>query len=661
MLYFYNKLILFLLPFSLLPILLHLLSQKKSRLVKFTYVNLIQKVLKIYSPKKKIIDILVVILRCLIIFFIVLFIARPIMYHNPDKKNTLNLLIAIDTSFSMKQKLNNITKFDLSKFLLLDILKELQNYNVKLQIVSFDEGVVPVSYGFSKVNSEVLNKLENINVSYKATNINSIFNYINDHFSNDNFIDKVIIFTDAARHIMSTNVEDKQVLYSNIKNTIEVLFCYPNFLENNAFIEDLKLSLKDEDIFEIIASFKVSPENKIGLDTKVFINDNLYENRNIVIPSLTEKFQYILDEEKIVGYFLIANDALNEDNYVFFTYSKPKDKKVICLTDEPLYLRGYDSVRFYLEKLNLSGIKTKVISLQDTKFVDYSGELVLSVGIDRIEDISRYINDVSGHIIFLDDTINIESYERYLNGIEFMELQENTKGYTLEIADDKDFNKFLEEFEYKKIKTHKRFLITITGSKKGWKIIARYNDGIPAILERSGIYLCNFPLNKNYSNFIYKPMFVGMLDYIIKKYQVDFLYTKPFYSVSEDIFLKGITEIVPIKVLSNSNSYYDKLGDFVKFNVPGLYKVTSLENRVDYVIAININPNESTVEILEKSQLRRYLKNLKIDFIDINNNKAKQQILQWCFGKEISDNFLVYAFLCFIIETIISRFGRRII
>lgn len=667
MIYFYNKFLLFFLPLSLLPILFHLLFEKKSKVVEFTYVNLIQKVISQHFPKKKIIDIIVMILRCLIIMLIILFFAGPVGYFNPSKKNALNIVLAVDTSLSMQQKILNTNKLELCKSYLHKLLVKLKDYNLKVKVITFDESLKVLAdniYDFK--DATLLEKISNITGTYKATNLSSLIEYLTSH---PQTFDKIIIFTDLAAHILDFQEYDlREILKKNEHTTIkpDLLFCYPEHTETNFYIEDLKFNLSNnKDVLELTPKLNASSATSDKVNIKFFVNDMIVDNRNIDF-SYNNKFSCFLETENMLGYFNLPTDSLLADNNFYFTFLPEKaEKKILCFINEPVYIKGIDSKKFYIENLSSTDFSVKILlTTEEYQPIEDTYDGIISINVNKIEDIEKYLNNIN--IFFINENINVESYESYFNGIEFIEIQENPSGFTFTPTDEnEEFKNFFEKFDYKNIKIYRKYLLNVVNKEK-WKILLKFYDGTPALLNNKDTYLFSFSIDRKDSNYIYKPLFVSFINYVLKNKTSD-IKTKNFYYVSELISLasENVVNISAIKQEDKrTGNYYEISYDGIKFFVPGIYRLETTKKDKIY-IAVNINPKESLTTIANKNDLKKKISYFKrfnnINFLDILKKNSEEFILQWCFGKDFSQKILVLLGVLLIFETILSRLiGRNL-
>jgi len=660
--YFYHKIWLILLPLSILPIVLHLLFVKKVKRIKFTYLFLIKKVLNQYLPKKRIVDIIVVILRCLIIFLIIIFLSYPVMHLSPKKK-TVDLYVLLDNSFSMRQKILNYSKFEHCKECILKLLSELSEIdNLKVKIILFNDTVEVLTPQFVSINKNFLEQIKSLKPSFKNTNLVGAIEYILTEIvkkAEKNSAYKILIFTDLAEHIVENYTLSLSSLPINFAN-IDIGFCYPKIEQKNFYFNSVNM-FYDDGFVEIKYIPENSPENKEEVISELSISNQPTDIKKVRTFELAN-FRFATDISKNLfgNLCLNINDTLVDDNKFYFSCKKEKQKKkVLCIINEPVYLKGFGSKKFYFENLSFPTVflEIKTFEQEEMLLENYGAYIFVDLpNLDLIENVSD-----KTIIIFPGETTDIDNYSSVLDGIEFIELKEGKNNVS--IGEDEEFNEFIEKFEYKNISVSKRFLITITNPSL-WKVLLTYNDGTPAVLNKNNIYLFSFLADKNWSNFVFKPAFVGMLKYIIEKNEKKEEKLKEYYFVGEEI---EIQNVVSIKQVVGENSFESKekykvlVDNKLTFFVPGIYEIEE-ENRKQ-IVAININPVESKIAIVNQSMLKKIFsqfKNVNITLFDIKEMKIKS-LIQWILGKDVSHDIIYLVVILFILETILSRLGKRMV
>lgn len=667
MIYFYNKIWLFLLPLSVLPIILHLLFVKKVKKVEFTYLFLIQKVLNQYLPKKRIVDIIVVLLRCLIIFFIIIFLSYPVMYSLP-KKNIINLYILIDNSFSMQQKIFNYTKFELCKEYIVKLLNQLTDVsNLKVKIILFNDSVEVVTPQFVAVNKKLIEQIVQLKPSFRNTNLNGAIEYVLSECiekqNEKNNLYKILVFTDLAEHIVQNNVTVATTSVAGFSNNIDISFCYPKIEQKNCYFNNVNVSQENE-LVEIKYIAETSPVNKEELVAELVVSNQKIDTKKIYTFDQSTSFKFINGTSKnLFGYILLnTNDVLSVDNKFYFSYEKNiQEKKVLCVINEPAYLKGFNSKKFYFENLSLPEVNLETKSFEQEKMLlPKNYEVYISVDLPNL-DLFEDISDKT-IIIFPGETADTDNYSTFLDGIEFIELKDEKQKLKFSLGEDEELNKFIEKFEYGNINVNKRYLITVTDTAK-WKVLLSYTDGTPAVLNKNNFYVFSFSLDRNWTNFVYKPIFVGLLKYIIVKDEKIGQKLKEYYFVGEQINSQNIVSVKQIgqNDIDEKEEYKIVEHNKIIFFAPGLYEISNESGK--QVVAVNIHPDESKTAIVSKNMVKKMFsqfKNLNIEFFDIKEMKIKQ-ILQWILGKDISTDIVYLIIIMFILETVLSRLGKRMV
>ncbi len=665
MIYFYHKIWLILLPLSILPIVLHLLFVKKAKRIKFTYLFLIQKVLNQYLPKKRIVDIIVVILRCLIIFLIIIFLSYPVMYLSPKKK-IVDLYVLLDNSFSMQQKILNYSKFEHCKECILKLLSELSEVaNLRIKIILFNDTVEVLTPQFVSINKNLFEQIKSLKPSFKNTNLVGAIEYVLTEIVKEvekNSVYKILIFTDLAEHVvqnytLSYYTLSLSSLSLNFAN-IDIGFCYPKIEQKNFYFNSVNI-FYDDDFVEIKYIPENSPENKEEVVSELLISKQATDVKKVRTFELANsRFATDISKNLFGNLCLNINDTLVDDNKFYFSCKKEKQKKrVLCVINEPLYLKGFGSKKFYFENLSFPIVSFEIKTFEQEEMLLENYDAYIFVDLPNLDLVENVSNKTI--IIFPGETTDIDNYSSVLDGIEFIELKEGKNNVSL--GEDEEFNKFIEKFEYKNISVNKRFLITITNPAL-WKVLLSYNDATPAVLNRNNIYLFSFLADKNWSNFVFKPAFVGMLKYIIEKDEKKEEKLKEYYFVGEEI---EIQNVVSIKQVVGENSFESKekykvlVDNKLTFFVPGMYEIE--EENGKQIVAVNINPVESKTAIVNQSMLKKIFsqfKNVNITLFDIKEMKMKS-LIQWILGKDVSYDIIYLVVILFILETILSRLGKR--
>ena len=101
---FINPNVLWALPLSLLPLILHLLFRRPPQVVAFSDIRFLKKIYERYRPRRKLKEWVVLLLRILTLLFLFLFFARPTFNWGGKlgAENAMALVILLDSSYSMR-------------------------------------------------------------------------------------------------------------------------------------------------------------------------------------------------------------------------------------------------------------------------------------------------------------------------------------------------------------------------------------------------------------------------------------------------------------------------------------------------------------------------------------------------------------------------------
>jgi hypothetical protein len=163
---------------------------------------------------------------------------------------------------------------------------------------------------------------------------------------------KVLIFTDLAKHIFLDNQETN--ILDN-KYNVDFLFCYPETSVNNNYFNNVDIFLYEK--FLNIKFVPVINEKNFPFTTQLYLENKLVDFVNI--DSIKEKYEFNYaigdDIKSFFGYLNLGQDSLSADNNFYF-YKKISDNtKIGCFINEPEYYKGISSIKYYIDKLSISG------------------------------------------------------------------------------------------------------------------------------------------------------------------------------------------------------------------------------------------------------------------------------------------------------------------
>ncbi|MEW6687396.1 MAG: hypothetical protein AB1393_14525, partial [Candidatus Edwardsbacteria bacterium] len=200
------------------------------------------------------------------------------------------------------------------------------------------------------------------------------------------------------------------------------------------------------------------------------------------------------------------------------------------------------------------------------------------------------------------------------------------------------------------------------------KILAKFTDGSPAILERTinrgRVILFPFGLNPLSTDLQFKAVFVPLIHKLVRYLATQEMEEKREYLVGEAVERKiqkkvagNILCLSPSgakEYLEPKNLRGEALVVIRETNEPGIYKMIRGNEEID-CFAVNVNTEESNVERSNETQLASLFKEAKPVLISATSEKERLSsvILQSRYGQELWKACLWMAFILMILEMVI--------
>ena len=614
-----------------IPLVIFLFNNSKQKRIKFSTLRFLNdnKIIKI--NRLKILNIFLLILRTLFIFFLLLLISKP--YFGDEVSNTnlsddkiLNVVL-VDDLFTSINGENEGYNF---KSKINDIINAIQNsypYNSRLVILSIERGLI--FDGFNKKNEEVFflndkfvqyKKFNNLNPNYRFETFFHIISNFNNH-SNlkiNNFYKKFVKDTNPSRtylHIIE-NVKDNQFINSVSEiNTSSNKLNY-EIIVGNTLDENVQLDLLVyQNFYEYNSKFKLNNSLPIiNRPLSISANSQFIDTLNV---SLNRNYQYELLFE-IVRKNSFGN-KISDDRYQDNTYSFVKNRpekvnlKVLYNNDK--------TMKIFKNIINSFKINTFII---DSSFFDI--EYIKTDGLNKYSKtaISNDTYVFLGYEIFNQSDIfhkisGSDLKNKILIFPSFADLINDT--ITINISDSLKVKSFLIDNNEKNYQTSK-FKDTSLFTKDSYKLKTYYyheniDNSIMYIDENVNVW-SKFYHDGNEIN-----LFGFMLDYgndFFSKMYVTFL--PIFYNIildektDFDYNLK-IGDSINFKQMKGKKVLNNVKGDSIIFSHNESKKVLSkgvqglIENdKVKNLYAFNIDPKNYSTESITDFEFN----NIKIDY-----------------------------------------------
>lgn len=344
MLTFINSVFLVVLSAAVIPLLIHLFNRQRTKKISFSSLRFLKIMEKKRLKKVKLLQWLLILIRTLIIIFLVLSFARPILRSDitiPLGNTEKTVVIVLDTGINMFAYDKNGMHFQRAKRKLKEILG-ICNKNDEIYIINSvtGENIKP-------------DRIDNVSCKYTATIWPDVYSRCTEILKNTARIHKqVFIISDFLFNALIQNNFDEIPVYYCLIGNQEI----NNFSVDTVMIKNSLLETGKPIVFEVTVSNrnKTSGDN---IDIHLYIDDNRAAHQQIQInagSSETIPLSFIPKEEKIYqGYIEISDDDLLVDNRFYFSFEIQSEIRMLLLENSSsLYLKAALEAITYKSNIN---------------------------------------------------------------------------------------------------------------------------------------------------------------------------------------------------------------------------------------------------------------------------------------------------------------------
>ncbi len=416
----------------------------------------------------------------------------------------------------------------------------------------------------------------------------------------------------------------------------------------------------------------------------------------------TLKFTSAVEKAGIhTGFFELTDDDLMIDNRRYFAFRIP-EKIIVLLVGENDGDTRY--LNLALNPSDASDATKEITQVSKGAFpaVDFSQyQVVIFSNLSKLSDVSlanleRFVRKGGGVFFLLGNRIDPEFYSKEIlkNFFELnigasMALTRSAGGFF-------DLEKFdlshpifqvYRNVEKEKLPVIKFFSIFQLPESENMRVIARFNSGKPALVEKSygagKVLLLAASLEKSEGELVMHPFFVPLINRSVEYLASDLsrldeeilVDSRMTRELPPDFEGKG-TELVdpqmkrtalqPSFSPGNGSAFGEQTDKLIiridDTSWPGIYSIFSRsasggEEVVDR-FAVNIDPKDSDQEKLDRTEVEKKLEGLSFFYINPQDDMEKS-ILQSRYGRELWKTFLWIALGLLILEMYLSRSRKK--
>jgi hypothetical protein len=639
--------VLYFLFLLVIPILVHLFQLRRFKKEYFTNVQFLKE-LSIQTRKSSTIKKwLLLFTRLLLLAFLIFAFAQPFFSAKDSKKNTNEMYIILDNSYSMQAKGK---KGELLKRAVQDLLEhtpEAQNFSLL---------TATETYWNTDIKS-IQKELQNIKYSATSFQLDNLIAKVNARKSA--FNKDIIVITDAV------GLNENQA--KSFRKEDNIYFIIPQAEQkNNVSIDSVFIKQNLDSFYEIGVKLSANGDgfkdipialyNKSKLTAKTLIN---FETSGNI---WTKTINFTIPKEDFYGYVSIADKGLAYDNTYYFSISKQSLTNIISIgeTEKSQFLaRIYTNDEFKYTNFPIANLDYNLLEKQDAivlneikdipqalqttlkSFVEKGGNLIVIPAQEtNVAQLNSFVSNFGG---LLYKTASVS--EKKVTKINFNHpLFSNV------------FEKKIDNFQYPSTKIS-------FGLSTTTPAILTYEDQSAFLSslsnDLSSVYVFAAPINKLNSNFQNSPLIVPTFYNMAQNRQKTSVNSiligenMPFVvdallSKDEILTVKNNSEsFIPVQQLLNTKvkvTFEDnpiEAGNFGIFN----------KNKLVQNISFNYNRTESNLSLTNPDIASNYkeIDDIETVFNSIQIDRTDTQIWKW---------FVILALLFLVVELLIQKFVK---
>lgn len=635
--------VLYFLFLLVIPILVHLFQLRRFKKEYFTNVQFLKE-LSIQTRKSSTIKKwLLLLTRLLLLTFLIFAFAQPFFAAKDSTKNTNEMYIILDNSYSMQAKGK---KGELLKRAIQDLLEhspETQSFSL---ITNSD------NYWNTDIKS-IQKELQNLKYSASPFRLENLIAKVNARKSA--FNKDIIVITDAI------GLEENQA--KSFKKEDNVYFFIPEAEQkNNIAIDSVFVQQTLDNFYELGIKLSANGDDSKDVSIALYNNNKLSAKTVINFETKEKTINFTIPKEDFHGYVSIADKGLAYDNTYYFSISKPSKTNVISIgdNDKSNFLgRIYTNDEFNYTNFPIASLDYNLLEKQDAIVLNELTDIPQALQ----TTLKSFVNKGGNLVVIPAQESNVSTLNSFLSNfgaLQFKTITSSEKKVTKINFNhplfSAVFEKKIDNFQYPSTKTSFE-LSTTTPAVLTYEDQSAFLTSLPNDL--SAIYVFAAPINKQNSNFQNSPLIVptffnmaqniqktGVSAIVIGENQpfvVDALVTK-----DEILSVKNATEsFIPVQQLLNTKvkmTFGDNPIEAGNFGVVNGEKL--VQN-----ISFNYNRTESNLALANPDIANEFkeVEDIESIFNTIQIDRTDTQIWKW---------FVILALLFLALELLIQKFVK---
>ncbi len=639
--------ILYFLFLLVIPILVHLFQLRRFKKEYFTNVHFLKELAIQTRKSSRLKKWLLLLTRLFLLACLIIAFAQPFFQAKDSKGITNEMFIVLDNSFSMQAKGK---QGELMKRAVQELLKNVPE-NQTFSLITNSE-----TFWNTDIKS-IQRELQNLKYSASPFVLDNLMAKIKSRKSPYN--KDIVIITDAV------GLQPKQL--KNIDSTSNAYFIIPKAEQkNNVAIDSVFIQQALDNFYEIGIKLSSYGDNEKDIPISLYNNKKLVAKTIVNFEGKEKSINFTIPKGDFNGYAAIDDNALQYDNQLFFSISKPQKMNIVSIgqPEKSSFLKKiYSDNEFIFNNFDLKTLDYNILEKQDAIILNEVPEVP-----QALQTTLKTFVEKGGNLIVIPSSessiSNLNSLMGNFGKIQFKSLENGEKLVT-KIAFNHPlystvFEKKIDNFQYPNVSS----AYSISSAYPSILSFEDQNAFLTAIQNPvSSVYVFSAPLNKNNSNFQNSPLIVPTFYNMALSSQKTGISAltigenSPFLidaSLSKDeiVEIKNLSEetnekFIPMQQILNNkvkltfNDFPQEAGNF------GVYKQDNLLKEISF----NYARTESNIATSNESVLSDYNVIGSIDevFDTLQTNRTDNEIWKW---------FVFLTLLFLVTEILIQKFVK---
>ncbi|MGP1515481.1 MAG: vWA domain-containing protein [Bacteroidales bacterium] len=661
------------------PIIIHLFNFHRFKQVLFTNVKFLHSITALNKRKYKLLELLLLLLRCLAILFLALLFAQPYIKDSQNqlvKQGNNAVVLILDNSFSMQNIAKKGTLLETAKIKIEEIIDEYSDNDLFCLLTMDMEG----QHKHFVTKKTLRNFLKNVEISPSSLPYSELINTAHRLLNLRNENNK-LTFIISDFQIKSFDIQNikqdsiiKDIFLPLEVNNINNIYVDSVIIDKNIFLKGQKINLT--------VRIKNSSNEDIEKQTvKLFINNkqqslatyDIKANSYVDLP-----MSFVLENAgEINGRVSILDNPITYDDDFYFTINIGEKIKILSINGngENKYLIHLfkNSSEIELNNMNASGIDF-------SKFAEYSTIILNELNTipsGLANELKNCRKKKTSLVIIPSEHIDIASYNSAMLSLQMplwdKEIKQTRKINIIDINNNIFKNVFSQVTDNMEMpQCQKYYKLKNSSNISRQDIMTMVNQDAfltQNTINSSNAFVFTTPFNEQWSDFVNQSIFVPIMWNIALYSTV----LPPVFMFSNEQSLFDISvlttdnsaEYITLTKQGTLNSVIPQMqfingryGFYLQNQIKqaGFYDIKAKEKHLG-VLALNYPREESELSFMKSNNIEKELKKISYKNYSVFNNKKmiKTYFIKSKKGFDFTFLLLILIILCLVLESCIMK------